>query len=252
MPEVREAEVISWTSKTVEEDETHIAELKAKLARHHRAVLKALRLAPKLENKLYAMEQLLEQKKKVVDATENKVIKNAQSKERERLERLANEEELLRLKKSFVVAPMNKKRASSDDIESDEEERQREKEKRHKKKKEARMKKPEAEKKEEVPVRVFAYKPTSKDELNRLLAWTTITESEAHYKFKYGMEALERKIARGEPVPNLIALARDVCNDAQAVLAAEASPPSSPESSPISSESEPEIQDQMSSLRLAR
>lgn len=32
IPEVRQAEVISWTSKTVEEDETHIAELKAKLA----------------------------------------------------------------------------------------------------------------------------------------------------------------------------------------------------------------------------
>jgi len=66
------------------------------------------------------------------------------------------------------------------------------------------------------------------------------------------MEALERLIAQGKPVPDVIALAREVCNEAQAVLAAEASPPSSPESSPISSESEPEIQDQMSSLRLAR
>jgi len=65
------------------------------------------------------------------------------------------------------------------------------------------------------------------------------------------MEALERLIAQGKPVPDVVALAREVCNDAQAVLAAEASPPSSPESSPIS-ESEPEIQDQMSSLRLAR
>jgi len=86
--------------------------------------------------------------------------------------------------------------------------------------------------------RPFVYKPQSQQELDRLLAWTTITETEAHYKFQYGTEALERKIARGEPVPSLIALSEKVVDDARLVLAAEASPPSSPLSSPSASDSE--------------
>jgi hypothetical protein len=234
MPEVVAKEVQKRKKKTIKEDEAHIRDLEHKLEMDHAAVMRAFLRVQKVKNKLWATKNMVLQKQLDQDEEERAGYEMAEIEERARQEKLRVAERKLNAKKAkTVIPPMNRKRGSEDEAEE---------------KKPAPRKKPlTLEQQIAACGRPFVYKPQSQQELDRLLAWTNITETEAHYKFQYGPEALERKIARGEPVPSLVTLAAQVVEQARSVAEAplQDSPPSSP--TPSASDSDSEASRQVSS-----
>lgn len=183
IPEILETHVENWKKKGEEDDETHIENLKKKIKLHHLAVMRALNYVPKYQNQLWAMENLVQRKEEEAKRKEAKAVETARRLQREELEKLKRQEEELKAKKarSKPIPPMNRKRVSDDDEE---------------------MTKEHKSKKVHVPSRV--YKPRNQQELDRLNAWTKWTENEWRYSIAHGTEAMEKLIARGVTVPEVI------------------------------------------------